>query len=300
MSVGAAVLIFREGLEAALILAIMLGYLRKIGRLEARPAVWAGALSAAGLAIVFTLALQMLGAQFDYPAKGIYEGVTSLLAVAMLTFMIYWMARQARYIKGSLEHSMRESLYRGASWGLFGVAFLTVAREGVETALFLSASAFQTSGAATLIGGLTGLALALVAAWAVYVAGVRLNIKTFFRVTSVLLLVFGAAIFRYAIHEFEEVGWLPPIIEHVWNTGPWLPVGSTAGAILQALIGYTSTPSLLQVIGYFGYLAVTGLLVFGPFGRATTSQLEPSQPAPVERSGQVTERSADRSETVRV
>ncbi len=264
MNFGAATLTFREGLEAALVVAIMLGYLRKVGRLDRRLSVWAGALSAALLAVGFTVILQLIGAEFDYPAKGIYEGVTSLIAVGMLSYMIFWMSKQARYIKGSLEHSMKASMTHGAAWGLFGIAFMTVAREGVETALFLSASAFQTSGYATLVGGLAGLAVAAVVAWAVYVAGVRLQIRTFFKITSVLLVIFAAALLRYAIQEFEEVGWLAPIIEHVWNTGPWLPVGGGVGAVLQALIGYTSQPSLMQLIGYFGYLGVVGTFLLRP------------------------------------
>src|SRR5215207_11339375 len=133
MNLAAAVLTFREGLEAALIIVIIFGYLKKVGRGDRWLPVWAGALSAAGLAVVFSVTLQVIGAQFDYPAKGIYEGVTSLLAVGMLSYMIYWMSRQARYIKGSLEQSIRESFAKGASWGLFTVAFVTVAREGVET-----------------------------------------------------------------------------------------------------------------------------------------------------------------------
>jgi high-affinity iron transporter len=275
MNFGAAVLTFREGLEAALIVAIMLGYLRKVGRLDMQWSVWVGAISAAALAVGFTLILQLIGAQFDYPAKGIYEGVTSLLAVVMLTSMILWMARQARYIKGSLEHSMKDRLARGAVWGLLALAFMTVAREGVETALFLSASAFQSSGMETLVGGIVGLLVSGVVAWAVYVAGVRLQLRTFFKVTSILLVVFGAAILRYAIHEFEEVSWLPPIVESVWNTGQWVPTSSPLGAVLQALIGYTSRPSLMQLIGYFSYLLVFGWLVVRPSAPRHASQPQP-------------------------
>lgn len=278
MSFGAAVLTFREGLEAALIVAIMLGYLRKVGRLDMRMPVWAGALSAAFLAIGFTLTLQVLGTEFDYPAKGVYEGVTSLIAVVMLTYMSLWMARQARYIKGSLEHSMKERLLQSAGWGLFGLAFMTVAREGVETALFLSASAFQTSGTATLIGGIVGLAVALGVAWAVYVAGVRLQLRAFFKIAAVLLLIFGAAILRYAVHEFEEVGWLPPLVEQVWNTGGIVATSSPLGSVLQALIGYTSQPSLLQVIAYFGYLLVVGYFLLRPVKTAAPSA-QPATPA---------------------
>jgi high-affinity iron transporter len=287
MSLAAAVLTFREGIEAALIIAIMLGYLRKVGRIDRQASVWAGALTAAALAVAFTVILQLVGAQFDYPAKGVYEGVTSLLAVGMLSYMIFWMSKQARYIKGSLEQTMKESIVKGAAWGLFGVAFLTVAREGVETALFLSASAFQSSGMETLVGGIVGLVVALGVAWAVYVAGVRLNIRTFFKITSVLLLVFAAAILRYGIHEFEEIGWVPPIIEHVWDTGQWIPTGSALGAVLQALIGYTSRPSLLQLIGYFGYLVVAGIFLFAPVRRTSaqpsTTSVHASRKEAVER-----------------
>lgn len=275
MNFGAAVLTFREGIEAALIIAIMLGYLRKVGRLDMQWAVWAGALSAAVLAVGFTLVLQLVGAQFDYPAKGVYEGVTALLAVAMLTGMILWMAKQARFIKGSLEHSMKERLASGAAWGLLALAFMTVAREGVETALFLSASAFQSSGMETLVGGVAGLLVSLVIAWAVYVAGVRLQMRTFFKVTSILLVVFAAGILRYGIHEFEEIGWLPPVIEQVWNTGAWIPAGSTLGSVLQALVGYTPRPSLIELIGYFGYLLVVGWLVVRP---VKTPNITPAQP----------------------
>ncbi len=264
MSFGAAVLTFREGLEGALIVAIMLGYLRKVGRVQLKWSVWAGALSAATLAVLFTLFLQIIGAQFEYPAKGIYEGLTSLVAVIMLTYMIFWMAKQARFIKGSLEHSMKQTLVQGAGWGLFGLAFMTVAREGVETALFLSASAFQSTGWATLVGGIAGLAVSLGVAWIVYVAGVRLQMRTFFRVTSLLLVIFAAAILRYAVQEFEEVGWVPPLVEHLWNSGQWLPTSGGLGAVLQALVGYTSQPSLSQLIGYFGYLLVMGTLLLKP------------------------------------
>jgi len=291
MNIGAAVLTFREGLEAALIIAIMLGYLRKVGRLDMQWSVWAGAISAAALAVAFTVVLQLIGAQFEDPAKAIYEGVTSLIAVAMLTGMIFWMARQARYIKGSLEHSMKERLANGAVWGLLALAFMTVAREGVETALFLSASAFQSSGSDTLVGGIVGLLVAAGVAWAVYVAGVRLQLRTFFKITSVLLVVFAAGILRYAIHEFEEIAWVPPIIEHVWNTDAWIPASSPVGSVLQALIGYTSQPSLMQLIGYFGYLLGVGWLVLRPArtGAAPAPGVvtQPSSPVVVDVRGDI-------------
>jgi high-affinity iron transporter len=189
--------------------------------------------------------------------------------------MVFWMSRHARHIKGSLEQSMKASVLSGATWSLFGLAFLTVAREGIETALFLSASAFQTSGMATLSGGIAGLLAAIAVAWAVYVAGARLNLRLFFKVAGILLIIFGAVILRYGIHEFEEIGWLPPLIDHIWNTGQWIPAGSVAGTIMQALLGYTSTPSLLQIIGYLGYLAVMFSLTSAPVRRRNSTPAVP-------------------------
>jgi high-affinity iron transporter len=258
VSVAAAVMIFREGLEAALIVAIILGYLRKLGQPGRGASVWAGVGLAVALTLGFSVALQLLGGAFDYPAKGIYEGVTGLLAVVMLTGMIFWMTRQARHMKGSLERGVDAALAGGGTVALFSLAFFSVAREGLETGLFLSAAAFASSGAEIVVGGLVGLAGAIGAAWLMYHVGVRLNLRTFFRVTSILLIVFGAAILRYAVHEFEEVNLLPPLIDRVWSTGRLLPDGTGLGAILAALVGYTSKPSLMQLLAYVGYLLGVG------------------------------------------
>jgi high-affinity iron transporter len=258
VSIPAAVLIFREGLEAALIIAILLGYLRKLGQSQRATGVWAGVGLAVALTLGFALTLQAIGASFDYPAKGMYEGVTSLIAVVMLTGMIFWMTRQARHMKGSLERGVDAALAGGGTVALFSLAFVSVAREGLETGLFLSAAAFASSESAIAVGGAVGLLAAILVAWLMYRVGVRLNLRLFFKVTSVLLLVFGAAILRYAVHEFEEVRLLPPLIEHVWNTGHILPDGTGLGAVLSALVGYTSKPSLLQLLAYVGYLVGIG------------------------------------------
>lgn len=286
MNVAATVLTFREGLEAALIVAIVLTYLRRTGRASRAPSVWLGAGTAALLTIVFIAALQALGATFTYPAQGIYEGVTSLLAVAMVTSMTFWMARQGRQIKLALEHEVQEAVdTTDSGWqrglGLFGVAFLAVAREGIETGLFLAAAAFASSGTETLIGGLVGLAAAVVVAWLVYAAGVRLDLRRFFRVSGILLIFFGAAMLRYAVQEFEEVGIVPPLIERVWNAGAWLPDNEGIGAVLAALVGYSAHPSLAQVLAYVLYFAAVILALAWPSLRQSASaagDLAPARP----------------------
>jgi len=280
VSIPAAVLIFREGLEAALIIAILLGYLRKLGQSRRATGVWAGVGLAVALTLGFALTLQVIGASFDYPAKGIYEGVTSLVAVVMLTGMIFWMTRQARHMKGSLERGVDAALAGGGTVALFSLAFFAVAREGLETGLFLSAAAFASSERAIAVGGAVGLLAAILIAWLMYRVGVRLNLRLFFKITSVLLLVFGAAILRYAVHEFEEVSLLPPLIEHVWNTGHILPDSTGLGAVLAALVGYTSKPSLLQLLAYVGFLVGIGAAAWY---RARPAPMPAPAPASVAR-----------------
>ncbi|HEX5167174.1 MAG TPA: FTR1 family protein [Thermomicrobiales bacterium] len=271
MNVGAAVLTFREGLEAALIVAIMLTYLRKVGRPDAGRFVWIGAGSAVALTIGFVGLLQIIGAEFEYPEKGVFEGVTGVLAVAMVTYMTFWMSRQGRQMKGHLESGVRESLAEGGRWGLFTLVFLAVIREGIETGLFLSAATFASSGTQTLVGGIVGLAIAIVVAVAIYAGGVRLNLGRFFQIAGILLVVFGAAMLRYSVHEFEEVGLIPPMIERIWYTGRELPEGTGVGAVLQALVGYTSKPSLSQLLAFVGYYLVVGLALWRPWRRWTAS-----------------------------
>lgn len=265
MNLGAAILTFREGLEAALIVAILLGYLRKIGRLEMRRWVWTGLLSAVALTVAFVLFLQFLGREFEDPAEAIYEGSTSVLAVIMVTWMSFWMARQGRHMKGHLEAGIRTSLQAGGAIAVFTLVFVTVLREGVETGLFLSAAAFATSQTDILIGALAGLAAAIAAALAMYIFGVHLDLRRFFQGAAVLLVVFGAAILRFAVEEFETVGLLPRLVPHVWHTGQWLSDSSGVGSLLQTLVGYRAAPSLLEVLVFVGYYVVVGLALWRPW-----------------------------------
>lgn len=274
MNLGAAVLTFREGLEAALIIAILLGYLRKVNLEQGRQLVWIGAGSAVALTLAFVMLLQFLGAEFEGTAEEIFAGTTSLLAVGIVTYMTFWMARHGRQMKGKLEAEAEASLAgRRAGWGLLGLAFFAVIREGIETGLFLSAAAFASSGTETLIGGIAGLLLAIVVAGAIYLGGVRLNLSLFFRASGILLVIFGAAILRYGVHEFEEVGLLPPLVEHLWNTAAILPDGDGVGAVLQALVGYTAHPSLMQLIAYIGYFLIIGLALWRPWRQQDTPSI---------------------------
>ena len=247
---------FREGLEAALIVGIVLGYLIKTGHKERARYAWAGVLAAVAASVALALAIQIVGAELEGRAEQVFEGVTMFLAVGVLTWMIFWMRYQARTLKSTLEREVHTAVHAGQNWGLAAVAFLTVFREGVETALFLSAAAFANDGLGTLAGAILGLAIAALVGYLIYATAVRLNLGLFFNVTSVLLLVFAAGLLAHGIHEFQEAGLIPTLNEHLWDTNSILDEQSPAGEVLKALVGYNGNPSVEEVIAYWAYWLV--------------------------------------------
>lgn len=246
----------REGLEAALIVGIVLGYLRRTGRADRLVYAWAGVIAAALLSVAVAVGMRFIGAELETPYEQIFEGTTILLAVAILTWMIFWMRHQGRFLKSHLERQVQAAVSSGEVWGLFGLAFFAVFREGLETALFLVANAFAVDGVSTLIGALLGIGVAAAAGVLIYAYAVRLNVQTFFNVTSILLIIFAAGLVAHGIAEFQEIGWLPILTTTAWDTSAWLDDHSTLGAMLHALVGYDDKPSLLQVLGYAGYWLV--------------------------------------------
>jgi high-affinity iron transporter len=247
---------FREGLEAALIVGIVVSYLYKIGHREQLRFAWAGVILAVIVSILAAFVLQWVGTSLEEPYEQIFEGTTMLIAVGVLTWMIFWMRYQGRFMKRELEQRVQATLASGAAFGIFGLTFVAVFREGIETALFLSASAFASDAAATLTGALVGMALAISAGYAIYVLAVRLDLALFFNVTSLLLLVFAAGLIAHAVHEYQEIGWLPFLTHQAWNIESILPNSSFVGSILRALIGYNDSPTLLEVATYMGYWLV--------------------------------------------
>jgi high-affinity iron transporter len=252
-------LALREGLEAALILGIVLGVLNRLKRSHLRPIVWRGALAAAALAAAIAVLLSLVGMELEGPAEQIFEGVTMLLAAGVLTWMIFWMQRQGRNINEELAaETGRASAGRGGS-ALFALAFLAVFREGLELALFLLAAQMTSSPLATLGGALTGLAGAAGLGWLLFSSTRRLNVKQFFQVTNILLIVFAAGLVGYGVHELNEAGWIPTVVEHLYNINPILDENSTLGIALKTLIGYNGNPSLSETIAYLGYFLTIAL-----------------------------------------
>jgi high-affinity iron transporter len=254
--VAASLLAFREGLEAALILGIVLSVLGRVGRQDRALGVWLGAGLAALISLVGGITLHTLGVAFEGRAEEIFEGVAMLLAAAVLTWMIFWMARQGRGLQAVLEQDVRQAARTGGAWALFSLAFVAVLREGIELALFLTAAAFTATARATLIGGLLGLVAAAAVGWLLFATTARLNISAFFRVTGALLIVVAAGLVAHGVHEFNEAGIIPSVVEHVWDVNPVLDEGSGAGLLLKALFGYNGNPSLTEIIAYVGYWIV--------------------------------------------
>ncbi len=249
----------REGVEAALIIGILLGALRKMQRAELSRVVWSGAISAVLLSALAALVLYGLGASFEGRAEEIFEGVTMILAAGVLTWMIFWMRRQAHTLKAELESGVRRATLQGGGRGLFSLAFLAVLREGIELALFLVAASVNAQARGTLIGAGFGLGVAILLGWLLFATTMRLDLGGFFRVTGVLMVLFAAGLFAHGVHEFNEAGLVPVIVEHVWDTNHLLDERSFLGEMMKTLFGYNGNPSLSEVLAYAGYFAVIAL-----------------------------------------
>lgn len=252
-------LALREGLEAALILGIVLGVIRRLGRPRLKRQVWAGTALAAILSVGVAAVMNAIGASLKGTGEQIFEGVAMLLAAGVLTWMIFWMQRQARSIRTELEADVRRAALQGSQWALFTLSFVAVIREGIELALFLTATAMTTSAQQTLTGALLGLGTSALLGWSLFATTVRLDLRRFFQVTGALLILFAGGLVAHGIHEFNEVGWIPAVIEHLWDMNFILNENSTLGQLLKALFGYNGNPSLTEVLGYVAYFIAVGL-----------------------------------------
>ena len=265
----------REGLEAALIIGILIGALQKIRRTDLKSAMWLGVLSAVGVSAVTAILLTLFGLSLEDTAEKIYEGFTMLLAAGVLTWMIFWMSSHAKNLKSELESGVNKAAVGTGKRAVFWVAFIAVVREGVELALFITAAFFvgtsenvTANTILTLAGVVLGLGTAVLLGWSLLAATARLNLRRFFQVTGYLLILFAAGLVAHGIHEFNEIGWIPSIIEHVWDVNAIIDENSVFGQMLKTLFGYNGNPSLTEMIGYFAYLVTAGFF----FTRKTTSQ----------------------------
>ncbi|MBX5458215.1 MAG: FTR1 family protein [Thermogemmatispora sp.] len=280
-----AILYLREGLEASLIVSILLAALRQLQLMRQARAVWIGVALAVLCSFLAALALYVTVRIYDGTwFEAVFETVTYLVAVVLLTSMTFWMQHHSRTLKREMmtKASMASS---GLALGL--LAFTSVGREGLETAFFTLAFALQTHEAPLLmLGALVGLALAVALCFLIYRLGYRLDYRRFFRVMGLLLLFFAAGLLGNAVQTMqEELHWLPFGTRVLWDSSGWLSEESTVGSLLHGLLGYSDAPTLLQTCVYVAFLLIFGTLFWRltrkpvPQSPAQSSQTLPAEAA---------------------
>jgi high-affinity iron transporter len=251
----------REGLEMVLVVSILVAYLVKTGRRKQLLPVWLGVLAAVIVSLTFGWVLTYVSSTVLYgPQHELFDAITSVIAVGLVTWMIFWRRRTARRLSGELRGRLDGAIGMGVG-AVVGIAFLAIVREGLETALLFFASAQGATTAGPLVGIGAGLATAVVIGVLLYVGAVRINLSKFFTVSGVLLIFVAAGIFKYAIHDFQEAGVLPGLSTHAYDASAWLDPSSWYGAVVSGLFNITPQPSVLESIAYVVYL-VPVLTVF--------------------------------------
>jgi high-affinity iron transporter len=263
----------REGVEAALIVSIVLAYLVRSGRGDQAGRIWLGAGLATALSLVVGIVLFNTVGSFQEPYEQIFEGTTMLVAAAVVTWMLFWMRRQAGSVKGELQAAVDRAVASGASWGLALLAFTAVIREGLETSLFLvgQATSNRTEAVWILLGALLGLVVAAALGYGFYRGSRRLNLATFFRWTGIALVFIAAGLLSKGFHEFIEIGAL--------GSGPWtatafdisgvLSDAVGVGAFFRALLGYSASPEVLTLAVHVTYVVAILALYLRPVRRPT-------------------------------
>jgi len=252
------VIFLREGIEASLIAAILAAYLTKIGQRPAIKIVVAGMVSAAMLAgVAGVVVYATVRTWADTRAQTIFETVMYLLAAFVLVSMSLWMGRHARTMSSELKTQAEGVLSKGEQRGLFFLAFQATGRETIEATVFTLAVVFGPTGKGALLGGAIGLLVAAGIAVAMFKFGVKVNVSTFFKVIGWILTVFGGAMASNAVENLQGLGWLPILDTPMWNSTSVIDGSSQFGELLHAFIGYSATPTPLQLLAFVGYVATS-------------------------------------------
>ncbi|OGY44669.1 MAG: high-affinity iron transporter [Candidatus Buchananbacteria bacterium RIFCSPHIGHO2_02_FULL_40_13] len=266
--IASLIIALRETLEAALIIGIIIGYLNRTGQARHKKTVWLAAVLAIIASLVGAWLFKVLAGGFTGRAEEIFEGLTMLIGSVLLTTMILWMMNQKK-MSQQLQERVAEQVIKPQDLGLFLLVFISILREGIETVIFLG-SASLVAQDNNLIGAVLGLVIAVILGYAVFTGLMKAKLKMFFNITSLLLILFAAGLVAHGIHEFEEAGLIPIVIEHVWDINPALnPDGSYPalhengwlGGLLKGLFGYNGNPSLIEIISYISYLLVLSIFI---------------------------------------
>ena len=259
-------IMLREGIEAALIVGIIASYLRQIGRGAWLPTVWIGIFLAVALSLFVGAGLLMVAAEFPQKMQEAFEAAVGLIAVAVLTWMVFWMRRAARSIKTGLQGDIERAMTApaGATWALIGMAFFAVAREGLESVFFLLAIFQQSQDSAAPLGALLGVLVAIGAGWGLYAGALRLNLRRFFRWTGIFILLVAAGLLAGSVKALHEAGLWNGLQDRVYDLGRVLPESSPLGTVLSGLLGYRDAPTQGEALVWAIFLAVTLYLFLRP------------------------------------
>ncbi|MCL2396093.1 MAG: FTR1 family protein [Acidimicrobiaceae bacterium] len=267
------VIFLREGIEASMIVAILLASLDRLGQRRHFRDVFAGVAAALVLvAVGGVVAYLTIKTYAGSRAQTIFETVTYLVAASVLTYMTFWMRNHAPRLSAELRERTQAALDGRARWGLGLLAFQAVGREGLETMVFTLAIVFASSTHGALAGGGAGLAVSLVIAFAIYRLGKKLNVAMFFTAVGALLMIFAAGLLVDAVENLQQLGWLPVLLHPMWNTSGLLSEDSTVGDIFHSFFGYADAPTVGQAVVYITYLAVaiSAFIAWRPRRRVTT------------------------------
>ena len=250
----------REGVEASLIVGIILAYLVKTGNRQHFGKIWAGTAAALALSLTLGVVLFLTLGGLKKPYEQLFEATALFLAAGVLTWMLFWMRRQARMVKGELQAAVDRALTAGTAWALAVLAFTAIIREGVETSLFLfgqvtaAASAAPSGEISVIVGALAGLLIAAALGYLIYVGARRVNYGTFFRVTGLALIFIAAGLLSHGVQELIEVGVINFGTQPIFDISAILSDDNGLGEFLRALLGYSAKPEVITVAVYLAYV----------------------------------------------
>lgn len=273
---GSGLIGLREGLEAGIVVMVLVAFLVKMQRRDALKWVWAGVAAAVAMTVVMFVAIQYGAYNITGLAAEAVAGVASVVAVGIVTTMVLWMRKAAATISGELRAGMSRALETGAL-AVLTLSFLAVGREGAETALFMVGYA-EADTAWPLVGLLAGVLVAVGIAWGMYAGAIRINLAKFFKYTGIFLIVVAAGILSYGIGALQTVGWLPATAR-AFDISTWFNWSAWYGEIVQGVFNITPTPTVLQLLGWATYLAVVLAVFLKPV--TATAAPRPATSAPV-------------------
>ncbi|SOE27273.1 iron uptake transporter permease EfeU [Streptomyces sp. OK228] len=260
----------REGLEASLVVCILIAYLVKTGRKDALRPIWMGIGVAIALALGFGCAVEFGSQELTFEAQEALGGSLSIVAVGLVTWMVFWMRRTARHLKSELHGRLDAALAMGTG-ALVATAFLAVGREGLETALFVWASVHAASDGTPrpLIGVALGLATAVFLGWLFYRGALKINLAKFFTWTGGMLVVVAAGVLAYGVHDLQEADWIPGLRNLAFDISGTIPPDSWYGTLLKGVLNFQPDPTVLQVTVWALYLVPTLAIFLAPVGFAS-------------------------------